>query len=92
MRKHYANRDSCELDEAGGYYMRHVTAMTSEGLHSKGAVAAELGHRDMVIDELLAAASALISLLMHPSLDADETIPEIVDMQAAITKAKGGKA
>lgn len=41
--------------------------------------------------ELLAAASALISLLMHPSLEADETIPEIADMQAAIKKAEGGK-
>ena len=40
------------LDEAGGYYMRHVMAMTSEGLNSKGAIAAELGHRDMQIDAL----------------------------------------
>lgn len=53
MEKQYAERDAYELDVAGGYYCRHVSAMTSEGLHSKGDIAAELGHRDMVITELL---------------------------------------
>ncbi len=33
--KHYAKRRPWELDEAGGYYCRHVAAMTEEGLHSK---------------------------------------------------------
>ena len=45
-------RDAWELDQAGGYYSRHVMAMTSEGLHSKGDIAAELGYRNMRIDQL----------------------------------------
>lgn len=48
----YRERDAWELDKAGGYYSRHVMAMTSEGLHSKGDIAAELGFRDMKIDQL----------------------------------------
>lgn len=40
-----------ELDEIGGYYCRHVSAMTGENLHSKSDIAAELGHRDMLIDK-----------------------------------------
>lgn len=50
--KHYAERDAKALDDAGGYYVRHVSAMTSEKLHSKSDIAAELGHRDMLIDQL----------------------------------------
>lgn len=37
-----AERDAMALDEAGGFYMRHVMAMTHEELHSKMAIAAEL--------------------------------------------------
>lgn len=48
------DRDAFELDKAGGYYTRHVVAMTKEGLHSKSDIAAELAYRDMVIDELKA--------------------------------------
>lgn len=46
---HYAERDAEELDDAGGYYFRHVMAMTREKLHGKSAIAAELGYRDMII-------------------------------------------
>ena len=48
----YGERDVMALDEAGGFYMRHVMAMTNEKLHSKMAIAAELGYRDMRIAEL----------------------------------------
>lgn len=48
----YAERDPMELDKAGDYYCRHVSAMTKEGLHSKSAIAAELAHRDLEIDRL----------------------------------------
>jgi len=51
--KQYDERDAFKLDIAGGYYGRHVQAMTREKLHSKSDIAAELGHRDMTIDELL---------------------------------------
>lgn len=50
--RQYADRDIEALDESGGYYMRHVMAMTGEQLDSKTKIAAELGHRDMVIDQL----------------------------------------
>lgn len=52
--KQYAERDLVALDEAGDYYLRHVSAMAEEGLHSKSAIAAELGYRDMEIDSLRA--------------------------------------
>ena len=52
MSMQYAERDASALDEAGGYYIRHVSAMTKEGLHSKSDIAAELGFRDMRIDQL----------------------------------------
>lgn len=55
MSKQYAERDIESLDEVGGFYSRHVSAMTGEGLHTKSSIAAELGHRDMVISELLGA-------------------------------------
>lgn len=47
--KQYADRDHMEQ---GNYYMRHLMAMTAEKLHSKSDIAAELAHRDMVIDAL----------------------------------------
>ena len=50
-KKLYAERDALELDIAGGYYGRHVHAMTAEQLHSKSDIAAELAYRDLVIDE-----------------------------------------
>jgi len=55
----YAERDAMQLDIDGGYYSQHVSAMTSESLHSKGDVAAELGFRDMQIDQLKKQVEAL---------------------------------
>lgn len=60
MAKQYAERDIEELDEEGGYYIRHVSAMTGEGLHLKRAIAGELGYRDMVIDGLKKANEILL--------------------------------
>lgn len=57
--KQYAERDAMALDDAGGYYFRHVLAMTGEKLHSKGDIAAELGWRDMQIEQLKAERDAL---------------------------------
>ncbi len=36
----------------GQHYMNHLMAMTAEGLHSKSDIAAELAHRDIVIEDL----------------------------------------
>ena len=44
--KQYARRNPMVLDKAGGYYVRHVMAMTREGLHAKSHIAAELACRD----------------------------------------------
>lgn len=52
--KLYAVRDPWGLDEAGDYYLNHAMAMTREGLHDKNAIAAELGYRDLTIDQLRA--------------------------------------
>lgn len=52
MQKQYAARDLMAMDLAGNYYIRHVSAMTREGLHSKSDIAAELAWRDLEIDRL----------------------------------------
>ena len=49
MSNQYAQRDSRALGE---HYLRHVSAMTGEGLHEKSAIAAELAWRDQRIDRL----------------------------------------
>lgn len=56
----YAERDIEALDNFGGLYSNHVSAMTSESLHSKSAIAAELGYRDMIIQELIVAMQQMI--------------------------------
>ena len=50
----YGGRDIMSLDDAGGHYSRHVSAMTGEGLHSKSDIAAELAYRDHLIARLAA--------------------------------------
>lgn len=47
----YAERD---ILKQGKHYVRHVAAMTAEGLCSKSDIAAELAHRDIEIDRLRA--------------------------------------
>ena len=49
MENQYAERDH---EEQGEHYMRHLSAMTGEGLHDKSAIAGELAHRDIIIDQL----------------------------------------
>lgn len=44
--RQYAQRDTESL---GDLYLRHVEAMTAEGLHEKSAIAAELAWRDKLI-------------------------------------------
>ena len=54
--RHYAKRDHMAQ---GDYYTRHVSAMTGEDLHRKSAIAAELAHRDMLVDTLRARVAEL---------------------------------
>jgi hypothetical protein len=46
---YYQERD---IENLGIHYTAHVEAMTTEGLHSKADIAAELGYRDEQIDVL----------------------------------------
>ena len=64
--KHYAKRDP---EAQGAHYINHVSAMTSEGLHSKSAIAAEIAHRDMEIDRLRAALAAPAQAVSEPSME-----------------------
>lgn len=100
MEKQYAERDPYKLDVAGGYYCRHVSAMTSEGLHSKSDIAAELGHRDMVISELLEALQLSLTAMnemgdilnFHDMADAESVeklTPAFEMARTAINKALG---
>ena len=54
-KKHYAKRDP---ESQGIHYINHVSAMTTEGLHAKSAIAAELAHRDIEIERLRVALAA----------------------------------
>lgn len=85
MSKQYAERDIESLDEAGGFYSRHVSAMTGEGLHTKSSIAAELGHRDMVISELLEAMETLVVFTTPTKRNA----AALNKAYAAIAKATG---
>jgi hypothetical protein len=57
----YSDRDIIALDASGNYYTRHVNALTTEGLTSKSDIAAELGYRDMLINQLKAEIEQLTS-------------------------------
>jgi hypothetical protein len=46
MSKLYNTRD---IESIWSHYTKHLAAMTKEGLHAKGAIAAELAHRDCEI-------------------------------------------
>src|SRR4051812_41124552 len=45
----YAQRDP---EAQGEFYMRHLDHMTRENLYSKAAIASELAHRDILIQQL----------------------------------------
>jgi len=51
-KKLYDERDVEDNDDFHDLYMLHVNAMTTEDLHSKSAIAAELAYRDLQITEL----------------------------------------
>jgi len=82
--KQYADRDIMGLDLKGGYYFRHVDAMTGESLHSKSDIAAELGHRDMLIDTYRELCGELLKQLKSAAdidcpLIGSPTIADLID-------------
>ena len=66
MSKLYTERD---IIEQGDYYSRHTSAMTSEGLHSKSDIAAELAHRDIEIERLQARVAELYDLIKYAQVE-----------------------
>lgn len=72
--KQYSERNAMALDKAGGYYSRHVRAMTAERLDSKSGIAAELGWRDMQLAE----AESLIKRLVAENIKIRETLEDVI--------------
>lgn len=92
--KLYAERDIQELDRrgkfsVGNYYSRHVSAMTSEGLHSKSDIAAELAYRDAEIDRLLASLDKLCTELENDESHGGGAYDTDCSICAAIEEARG---
>ena len=75
----YADRDIEELDDNGNHYCRHVSAMTGERLHSKSAIAAELAHRDFLIQEGMA---CMVALRQYVDDFGDDIDPKVVKGEA----------
>lgn len=66
--KLYARRDT---EAIGELYIKHVEAMTAEGLHQKNHIAAELAWRDSLLIEHETVRKALIEVM---GLPADSTL------------------
>lgn len=60
MNKLYAERDIIAQKE---HYVKHVSAMTDEGLYSKSDIATELAHRDITIAGLISEMEILANAL-----------------------------
>lgn len=73
-KKHYAERD---IEPIFTHYANHVSAMTEEGLHDKGEIAAELAHRDALIVELQAENARLRGIVeqLPETRDGVEVVP-----------------
>jgi len=84
-KKLYAHRD---IEGQKQFYLDHIYHMTSESLHSKSDIAAELAHRDIIINELLEALEDIIDSRLLVGLT--ELHDKVRDKAyAAIAKAKG---
>lgn len=92
----YGQRDH---EEQGEHYMRHLDRMTREKLHDKSAIAGELAHRDILIEQLRKAVAlarpelhALYFQLTHKRLekqDNTDCVKRAVDaLDAAVDATK----
>lgn len=95
--KQYATRSAMELDKAGGYFMRHMEAMTVEDLRGKFEIAAELAWRDMRIDQLRANSdraqiSELRGQLIESELLEDSLRKRIAGLEREVEKMRSGAA
>lgn len=80
--KHYADRNIIALDKAGGYYSRHVMALTREDLHSKSDIAAELAWRDAEIDRLKAVLAKAIAPKAEPAMSTWERLLQLANEES----------
>lgn len=55
--------DERDTEALGEYYLRHVDHMTTEKLHGKGDIAAELAYRDNQISNLTEALQEMVAVL-----------------------------
>lgn len=67
----YADRNPMELGET---YVKHVGAMTAEGLHAKSDIAAELAWRDIQIERLREVVQDLLIWRSQPEVKASEQL------------------
>lgn len=73
----YEHRDCALLDEDGGHYVKHVHAMTAEGLYGKSEIAAELAYRDHKIAKLKASLDRCQAGVRKYNASAVEKIAEL---------------
>jgi hypothetical protein len=91
MMKHYEHRD---IIAQGKGYTDHVQAMTAEGLHDKGDIAAELAHRDERIAALEAELAKVkvenvkLNEALHKSFAYSDDLEWALDAQNGINKER----
>jgi len=83
--KQYAKRDHIAQGE---HFIRHLSAMTGEGLHAKSAIAAELAHRDIEIQRLIA---AIASAPRVPQWQPIDTAPKGIEQVLLRVPTRWGK-
>jgi phage shock protein A len=70
----YEKRNAATLEP---YYTRHVAAMTAEGLHDKGDIAAELAYRDQQIEKVTASLEASLQVTINDTVALNRKLMEI---------------
>lgn len=80
---HYTRRDPMSLEP---HYSAHVSAMTTEGLHAKSAIAAELAFRDALVLAERERTLREIEAYVFPA--GDETSVTVSVVRAAIHLAR----
>jgi hypothetical protein len=83
----YRERDIEALDVAGDFYVRHVSAMTAEGLHDKMDIAAELAYRDYRIHNLEVKIHELKQELFHDCVKNNANVARVKFLEAKLKES-----
>jgi len=67
-------------------FMKHLAAMTQEGLHDKGNIAEQLAYRDQIIAGLLAENERLTNALAERQAHWRDAVGEVEQMKAAVVE------